>query len=148
MRDAAPGGAATTKGARMNSGLLNFQNLMERFARQENSRGLFAAGGVIGAIVASSCCIAPLVLVTLGVSGAWIGSLTALEPYKPIFIAVTVVFLGLGFWRVYFARKPECAEGSYCARPESGVVVQIALWTATVIVALAATIDFWAPMFY
>ncbi len=39
-----------------------------------------ATGSVIGAVLASSCCIVPLLLVTLGVSGAWIGSLSALEP--------------------------------------------------------------------
>src|SRR6266481_210174 len=48
--------------------------------------GLLAAGGVIGAIAASSCCILPLVLFTLGISGAWIGNLTALAPYQPIFL--------------------------------------------------------------
>ena len=54
-------------------------------------RGWLAAGGIIGAIVASSCCILPLVLVLAGVSGAWIGSLTALDPYKPYFIVVTPI---------------------------------------------------------
>ena len=62
----------------------------------------FAAGGVAGAILASSCCVLPLVLVTLGVSGAWIGNFTALEPLKPVFIGVAAIFIGLGFWQVYF----------------------------------------------
>jgi hypothetical protein len=39
---------------------------------------LLAAGGIIGGILASSCCILPLVFFGLGVSGAWIGNLTAL----------------------------------------------------------------------
>lgn len=58
--------------------------------------GWFATGGLIGAILASSCCIVPLVLVTIGVSGAWIGTLTALEPYKPLFAGATLIFSG---WR-------------------------------------------------
>jgi len=41
---------------------------------------LVIAGGIIGALVASSCCIVPLVLFSLGVGGAWIGNLTALAP--------------------------------------------------------------------
>lgn len=109
---------------------------------------LVAAGSVVGAFLASSCCIAPLVLLTLGVSGAWIGNLTALEPYKPYFVAVTLVFLSLGFWLVYFKPKKDCEEGSYCARPNSGRMTKIALWLATGLVLLAATIDFWAPFFY
>ena len=109
---------------------------------------LVAAGSVIGAILASSCCIGPLVLLTLGVSGAWIGNLTVLEPYKPYFIAVTLVFLGLGFWQVYFKPKKACEEDSYCANPKSGRITKVALWFATGLILLAATIDYWAPLFY
>lgn len=110
--------------------------------------GNLAALGVFGALLASSCCILPLVLVLAGVSGAWIGSLTALEPYKPLFIAVTSIFLGLGFWHVYFQAKPECEPGSYCERPQSSIITQVALWLGALLVLLAATIDWWAPYFY
>ncbi|MFQ5562182.1 MAG: mercuric transporter MerT family protein [Parvularculaceae bacterium] len=110
--------------------------------------GWFATGGILGAILASTCCIGPLILVSIGVSGAWIGSLTALEPYKPYFIAATLIPLGLGFRQVYFRKKPVCEEGSYCARPESSLITKTALWLATVLIALAATIDLWAPWFY
>lgn len=113
-----------------------------------SGRRWLAASSVIGAITAASCCIVPLVLVTLGVSGAWIGNLTALEPYKPYFIAVTTILLGLGFWHVYFKPKPECEDGSYCATPSSTIITQVALWSGAVIVLLAATIDYWAPIFY
>ncbi len=109
---------------------------------------LAVTGSVIGAVLASSCCIVPLLLVTLGVSGAWIGSLSALEPYKPWFAAVTMLFLGIGFWQVYWKPKQECEKGSYCASPKSDRVVKIALWSATLLVALALTIDYWAPIFY
>jgi mercuric ion transport protein len=108
----------------------------------------FAAGGVAGAILASSCCVLPLVLVTLGVSGAWIGNLTVLEPYKPVFIAVAATFIGLGFWQVYFRPRAKCEDGAYCARPQSALITQIALWLAAALVILAATIDWWAPLFY
>ena len=109
---------------------------------------LAVTGSVIGAVLASSCCIVPLLLVTLGVSGAWIGSLSALEPYKPWFAAVTMLFLGIGFWQVYWKPKQDCEEGSYCASPKSDRVVKIALWSATLLVALTLTIDYWAPLFY
>ena len=108
----------------------------------------FAAGGVVGAILASTCCIAPLVLLLLGVSGAWIGNLTALEPYKPIFAGVALVFIGLGFRQVYFKAKPACADGSYCAHPESALITKSALWLSTVLVVVALTINWWAPLFY
>lgn len=111
-------------------------------------KGWFATGGVIGALLASSCCILPLVLLTLGVSGAWIGNLTALEPYKPYLATVALVVIGLGFRQVYFTAKPACADGSYCARPASEAVIKTALWFASVLVVLAITIRWWAPLFY
>lgn len=115
---------------------------------EDRKGGWLAASGVVGAILASTCCIVPLVLVTLGVSGAWIGNLTALEPYKPIFSAVALVFIGLGFWRVYFKPRQACEVGSYCARPESALITKSALWLATVLVLLSLTISWWAPLFY
>ena len=105
-------------------------------------------GGIAGAILASSCCIVPLVLVTLGVSGAWIGNLTALEPYKWYFVAVTLGFLAAGFWHVYFRTKAACEDGSYCARPQSSIITKTALWVGTSLIALSITIDWWAPYFY
>ncbi len=87
-------------------------------------------------------------LLTLGVSGAWIGNLTALEPYKRYFAGVAIVFIGLGFRQIYFKAKPARADGSYCARPESSLFTKTVLWLATVLVVLALTISWWAPLFY
>tara|TARA_R110001592_G_scaffold326841_1_gene607810 strand:- start:10960 stop:11337 length:378 start_codon:yes stop_codon:yes gene_type:complete len=116
--------------------------------RDKSRSKWLAAAGVSGALIASSCCVVPLLLVTLGISGAWIGNLTALEPYKPFFLSITVLLLGFGFWYVYFKPKKECEEGSYCARPSSARITKSALWIATVLVLLSATVDYWAPLFY
>ncbi len=72
---------------------------------------LMAAGGILGALAASSCCIVPLVLFGLGVSGAWIGNLTRLAPYQPCFIVATLGFLGAGYWLVFRDSKTVCADG-------------------------------------
>lgn len=60
----------------------------------QNGRGALFAGG-LAAILASTCCLGPLVLVALGFSGAWIGNLTVLEPYRPLFIGAALVALVL-----------------------------------------------------
>jgi len=132
----------------VSSSELKTQALEEPKKAAGRQQGWFAAGGVIGAILASTCCIAPLVLLTLGVSGAWIGNLTVLEPYKPYFAAVALIFIGAGFWQVYFKPKPACAEDSYCAKPQSSLITKSALWLATISVVLALTINWWAPLFY
>ncbi len=105
-----------------------------------------ATGGILGAIAASSCCILPLVLFSLGIGGAWIGNLTALAPYQPIFVTITLGFLGYGYWLVYRKPKIACADGSACARPLPNRTVKLALWLATALVAAAMAFPYVAPI--
>ncbi|WCL52893.1 mercuric transporter MerT family protein [Gimibacter soli] len=118
---------------------------MSDMEQTDGTKNWAASFGVIGAILASSCCILPFVFLMLGVSGAWIGNLTVLEPYKDYFAAVTLVFLGVGFWQVYIKPKRQCAEG-YCATPRSDRIIKIILWVSAVLVLLALTVDIWAPI--
>ncbi|MGH6836575.1 MAG: mercuric transporter MerT family protein [Methylocella sp.] len=107
---------------------------------------LTAVGGILGAIAASSCCIAPLALFSLGISGAWIGNLTALAPYQPYFIAATLACLGYGYWLIYRRNKIACAEGAACARPLPNHIVKAGLALATILVAGAIAFDLLAPL--
>lgn len=107
--------------------------------------GWAATGGILGAIGASSCCILPLVLFSVGAGGAWIGNLTALAPYQSYFIAITLGFLGYGFYAVYWKPKRACADGAACARPLPNRVVKSALWLATALVAAAIAFPYVAP---
>jgi mercuric ion transport protein len=76
-------------------------NREQRVAEMQRGQWLTAAGGLVAALAASSCCILPLVLFGLGVSGAWIGNLTRLAPYQPYFVVATIACLGYGYWLVY-----------------------------------------------
>jgi mercuric ion transport protein len=105
-----------------------------------------AAGGLLGALAASSCCILPLVLFALGIGGAWIGNLTRLAPYQPYVIAATLGFLGAGYWMVYRAPRRACADGGVCARPLPNQFVKGALLVATILVAAALGFDLLAPL--
>lgn len=107
---------------------------------------LIAVGGILGALAASSCCVVPLVLFSLGIGGAWIGNLTALAPYKPLFVAGTAGLLGYGFYLVYWKPRRACADDAACARPIPSRLVQIALWIATVLVIAAFAFDYVAPL--
>ncbi len=114
---------------------------------ESRRRGLFAAGGVAGAVLSSTCCIGPLLLLSIGVSGAWIGNLTAFAPYQPLFLVVTFGFLAAGFWAVYRKPKVACEPGSYCASPTSGRVLKIALWAALLLALAASSVDMFARLF-
>jgi mercuric ion transport protein len=105
-----------------------------------------AAGAVLGALAASSCCIAPLVLFALGVSGAWIANFTQLAPYQPYFLAGTAVCLAWGYRLVRRSRKRACADGEMCARPLPNRVVKAGLALATILVIGALALDFLGPL--
>lgn len=109
--------------------------------------GLLSIGGILAALGTTACCVVPFALFTLGISGAWIGNLTALYPYQPILAAVTFGFLGYGFYLVYRKPKVACAEGTYCAQPKSSRIAKIGLWTATVLVIVGLGFPKLAPLF-
>lgn len=106
---------------------------------------LAAMAGLFGALLASSCCILPLVLFSVGIGGAWIGNFTQLAPYKPFFVAGTAGALGAGYWLVHRASKRACAEGDACARPLPTRVVRAVLIAATILVIAAFAFDYVAP---
>ena len=113
-------------------------------ANTERRQKLAAAGGVLGALAASSCCLLPLALFSLGIGGAWIGNLTALAPYQPIFVAITLGLVGYGFWLAY-RQRPACTDGEVCARPLPNRLVKTMLWAATALVAAALAFPYVAP---
>jgi mercuric ion transport protein len=109
---------------------------------------LLSVGGILAALGAATCCVVPFALFFAGVSGAWIGNLTALKPYQPLFVALAVGCLGAGFYYVYRSpRAAECVEGSYCARPSSRRMTKIGLWTATVMIVIAVGFPYAARFF-
>ena len=118
----------------------------ETLNREKTVKRWSASLGTIGAVLASACCVLPLAFLMLGISGAWIGNLTALEPYKEIFSLIALVFLGAGFWQVYFKPNRACATDGYCATPRADTIMKIILWFSTLLVIVALTIDYWAPV--
>jgi mercuric ion transport protein len=107
----------------------------------------FLVAGIVASIGASACCLGPLVLLSLGISGAWISSLAALEPYRPIFVGLALLFLAFAFRRLYFAR-PICLPGSFCAKPHLLKRQRRAFWIVTAVVLVLVAIPWFAPLFY
>ncbi len=107
------------------------------------------AGGLIAAIMASACCLGPLVLVMVGVSGAWISNLTLLEPYRPLFIGVALVFMALAWRRIYrLSAAAVCEPGTRCALPRTSRVYRVMFWIVSALVLLALAFPYLAPLFY
>jgi len=103
------------------------------------------AGSLLGALAMTSCCILPLVLVSVGVGGVWIAQLTALYAYKWYTFAFASAFIGYGFWKVHRAEAGECRNGTVCARPVNRRMMKASLWLATVVTLIAMIFPYITP---
>ena len=109
-------------------------------------RGALFVGG-LAAILASTCCLGPLVLLVLGISGAWIANLTALEPYRPIFIGVAAVAL---FFAYHHVSRPAvaCQPGEVCAIPEVRATYKVLFGLVVVLLLVAVGYPWIVPYLY
>jgi mercuric ion transport protein len=126
---------------------LRLRDMFELNKSKTQSGKGFLLAGILAAVGASICCVGPLVLIALGISGAWIGSLTALEPYRPFFIGLALLFLGFAFHRLYFARRV-CARESACANPRTLKDQRLTFWIVTVLVLGLIAVPWFAPFLY
>lgn len=112
----------------------------------KSGAGPLAVGG-IAAIFASACCLGPLLLVTLGFSGAWIGNLTALEPYRLWFIGGALLATVFA-WRRIFRPTEKCPPGEVCAVLQVNKAYRIFFWIVAVLIAAAIAFPCLLPWFY
>jgi len=128
---------------------------MEKLSRSEKERpwsspqtGRGALGiGALAAILASICCLGPLVLVAIGISGAWIGNLTVLEPYRPIFIGIALVALFFAYRRI-FRLTQACQPGEVCAVPHVKTTYKIIFSVVAALVGIALAFPYILPLFF
>jgi mercuric ion transport protein len=103
--------------------------------------------GAAAALGASACCAGPLLLVVLGLGGAWGSHLTAWRPFQPIFVAISIAFFAVAFRRLY-VRSEKCTAGEACAAASVRHRQRVIFWV--VVPAALALISFplYAPLFY
>ena len=112
------------------------------------AQGRFALlTGGIAAVLASTCCLGPLVLMLLGFSGAWIANLTALESYQPVFLGVALVAMYLA-WQQIWRPAAACQPGDVCALPHVRRSYQLAFGLVAMLVLSALVFPFVAHFFY
>jgi len=110
--------------------------------RLKKPTSLFAAGSVFAAIIASFCCILPIVFALTGVS--ILGASALFDAWRPYLLGLTFGLLGLGFYFHYRPRKEQCAPGSACAMPVTNRSGRLMLWLATATVVLFAAFPYYS----
>jgi len=104
-------------------------------------------GGALAAIAASACCLGPLVLVSLGIGGAWISNLTLLEPFRPVFIALALACMVLAYRKIYRAPAAEdCQPGTLCAMPQTNKRYRSMFWVVSMLVLVALVYPYFVPL--
>ena len=114
---------------------------------QENTSRWPLIGGVIAAVAASVCCVGPLVLVLLGIGGAWAGSLAAMEPFRPYLLGVAAIFL-IFAWRKIYRPVTACSPGTACALPRTQRLYKVLFWLVAALIVLAIAFPYFAHLFY
>lgn len=101
--------------------------------------------GLFAGVTASACCAGPLVLLTLGISGSWIGNLSKLEPFSPLFMGAALVFLGLAYRKLYWLPK-SCAADAPCTTTAGNRNQRIIFWLVAIIIIASITFPWYGPV--
>lgn len=108
----------------------------------ETGATLLVAGGLVSAFGAASCCALPVLLGSLGLASAWLGSLGLVAgPHRAALLLIAVIGLvggGVLMWR---PRAAACTPGSVCARPLPAALVAVALSLGAVLTVLGFAFD-------
>ena len=104
------------------------------------------AAGAIAALGASTCCVLPLVLVSVGIGGAWVAQLRELERFYYVFMALAIAAFGYAFYRLYLRPAP-CAADAACAAPPVRRRQHIAFWATLIAAKLLVLSPFYVPYF-
>lgn len=100
-----------------------------------------AAGSVVSGILASACCIGPLIFALLGISGGAFAQ--RFEPLRPYLLVVTYALLGGAFYVTYRPRAA-CGPDGACERPRVNRFGRTMLWLAAAFVLLATAFPWYA----
>jgi mercuric ion transport protein len=99
---------------------------------------------MVSAVLASACCIGPVVLAVIGVSGGTALAVHRLEPFRPYLLVVTFGLLAYAFNATYRPALEECGPGGPCAIPGANRLGKVLLWLAAAVVVLATTFPYYA----
>lgn len=111
---------------------------------------LFRNSAIVTAVLASLCCITPVLAVLGGLSGI-ASTFSFLEPLRPYFIAFTIIILGYAFYNAYKPKKKdeiECACDDEVDTKKSFINSKSFLWIVAVIAVVLITFPYYSQAFF
>ena len=108
--------------------------------------GTLALAGIAG-VLASACCIGPLLLASIGLGSIAAGVAATFEPLRPVFVVVALAALGIAGWRIYHRPARACEPDAVCAAPRADRVYKPAFWVVAVIVLALLAFPYYVTLF-
>ncbi|MBU2570065.1 MAG: mercury transporter MerT [Gammaproteobacteria bacterium] len=102
---------------------------------------------VLAGLGASLCCVGPLLLLSLGIGGTWMVTLTAFEPARPLFMGLSLLFIGLTFRKLYVIDRG-CDPEKSCADEAVVRKQRFIFWIVSVPMLGLLAFPWFAPLFY
>lgn len=124
-----------------------FRERQEKEARKPAPESTALMTGGLAAFLTGVCCVVPLILVSVGLGGAWLANLRAFEPYRWIFIGVALVALAFA-WKRIFRPAADCKPDEICSRPRVKRSYKIGFWAVALLLLFMAVSPYFAPLFY
>jgi len=112
----------------------------------DKSTTWLSIGAVLAAIGASACCVGPLLLISLGIGGAWMSTLTSMESIRPIFFFLTLLFIWMGFNKLYL-NEDSCQDGASCASTKVQKRQRLLFWIGSIAILLLLAFPWYDPYF-
>ncbi len=109
--------------------------------------GSLAAAGTAG-LLASACCIGPLVLASIGLGSIAAGVVAVFEPLRPVFIVIALAALGFAGWKIYRRPVMACEPGAACAQPSTDHIYKTVFWIVSAIVLALLASPYYIPLVY
>jgi mercuric ion transport protein len=90
-----------------------------------------------------SCCVFSVAFSFLGAGG--LAFAMSLMPYRSYFVALTLLFLGVGFYFAYRPETAECAQGRACGSPRNRRLQRVSLWVVALLALILLTFPYLIP---
>ncbi len=103
-------------------------------------------GASVGAAVAASlCCLGPTLVIAAGgiVTAAFGGVFEWFQAWRPVFTALSLGFLAVGYWYVFKSAPPEKADCERGVCTPRNPVNKTVLAVLTLVVAVLITAPYW-----
>ena len=104
------------------------------------------ATAAVASLLASTCCLLPLALVSVGLTGAWLANLRMLQPYSPVLIGIAIAALAFAGRSLHRSRSTTSCRIDGSAKPRP--LLKATFWLVAALTLILLVTPVVVPWFY